>query len=106
LFEWFTLWSRPNNIDAVPVPVFGDPDPNKICTSHVERMNLSIRMGLRRYTRLANAFSRKWSNLKVALALFFAWYNYCKIHSPIRVTPAMESGLTDHVWSLTELLAA
>lgn len=93
-------------IDAVPVPVFGNPDPEKICTSHVERMNLTIRMGLRRYTRLTNAFSRKWSNLKAALALFFAWYNYCKVHSSIRMTPAMESGLTDHIWSLRELLAA
>lgn len=65
-------------IDAVPVPVFGNPDPKKICTSHVERMNLSIRMSLRRFTRLTNAFSRKWSNLKAAIALFFAWYNYCK----------------------------
>jgi transposase-like protein/IS1 family transposase len=93
-------------VDAVPGPVFGDPDPDRICTSHVERMNLSIRMSLRRYTRLTNAFSRKWSNLKAALALFFAWYNYCKVHSSIRMTPAMESGLTDHIWSLRELLAA
>ncbi len=92
--------------EVVPVPIHGDPDPDRICTSHVERNNLTTRMQLRRFTRLTNGYSKKWSNLKAALALYFAWYNFCRAHSSIRVTPAMESGLTDHVWSLTELLAA
>jgi IS1 family transposase len=93
-------------ISAEPVPVFGNPDPDRICTSHVERANLTMRMQIRRFTRLTNGFSKKWMNLKAALGLYFAWYNFCRVHSTIRVTPAMESGLTDHIWSLNELLAA
>jgi transposase-like protein/IS1 family transposase len=93
-------------VDAVPVPVFGKPDRARICTSHVERQNLSIRMGMRRMTRLTNAFSKKWENLQAAYALWFAYYNFCRRHSSLRVTPAMESGIADHIWSITELLAA
>src|SRR5205807_847093 len=77
----------------------------KICTSHVERQNLNIRMAMRRFTRLTNAFSKKWENLKAALALYFAYYNFCRIHKTIRCTPAMEAGITGHVWELKELLA-
>jgi len=87
------------------VPVIGNPDPNKICTSHVERQNLTMRMQIRRFTRLTNAFSKKWENHYAALSLYFAYYNFVRIHSAIRVTPAMESGLTDHVWTLKELLS-
>jgi hypothetical protein len=65
-----------------------------------------MRMQIRRLTRLTNAFSKKWENLRAAIALHFAYYNYCRIHSSLRVTPAMEAGLTDHVWELKELLAA
>jgi IS1 family transposase len=86
------------------VPVMGDPDPERICTSHVERQNLSIRMGMRRMTRLTNAFSKKWENLEAAYALWFAFYNFCRVHRTLRVTPAMEQGITDHVWELGELL--
>jgi transposase-like protein/IS1 family transposase len=86
------------------VPVIGRPDPDKICTSHVERQNLTMRMQIRRFTRLTNAFSKKWENHYAALALYFAYYNFVRIHSSIRVTPAMEAGLTDHVWTLKELL--
>ena len=86
------------------VPVIGRPDPDKICTSHVERQNLTMRMQIRRFTRLTNAFSKKWENHYAALALYFAYYNFVRIHSSIRVTPAMEAGLTDHVWTLGEML--
>jgi IS1 family transposase len=93
-------------VNAVPVPVFGRPDKDRICTSHVERQNLSIRMGMRRMTRLTNAFSKKWENLEAAYALWFAYYNFCRVHKTLRVTPAMESGITGRVWSIGDLLAA
>jgi hypothetical protein len=83
----------------------GDPDPDFISTSFVERQNLTMRMQLRRFTRLTNAFSKKLSHLKAAISLHFAHYNFCRVHSSLRVTPAMESGIADHVWSLGELLA-
>jgi transposase-like protein/IS1 family transposase len=82
----------------------GDPDPEHISTSYVERQNLTMRMQLRRLTRLTNAFSKKLDNLKAAVALHFAWYNFCRVHRTLRVTPAMESGITDHVWGVAELL--
>jgi transposase-like protein/IS1 family transposase len=84
----------------------GDPDPQHVSTSFVERQNLTMRMQLRRFTRLTNAFSKKLSHLKAAVALHFAFYNFCRLHSSIRCTPAMESGITDHIWSLEELLGA
>ena len=87
------------------VPVLGDPDPDRICTSHVERQNLTMRMQMRRFTRLTNGFSKKWENHWAALCLYFAYYNFCRIHSTIRVTPAMEARITNHVWELKELLA-
>lgn len=87
------------------VPVMGNPDPERICTSIVERQNLSVRMGVRRFTRLTNAFSKKWENHWAAIALWFAYYNFCRIHKSLRVTPAMEAGITDHPWDLAELLS-
>lgn len=87
------------------VPVMGNPDPRYICTSHVELQNLSPRMGMRRLTRLTNAFSKKWENLEAAYALWFAFYNFCRVHKTLRVTPAMEQGITDHVWTVMELMA-
>jgi IS1 family transposase len=92
-------------VDAVPVPVMGKPDMRRVCTSHVERQNLSIRMGMRRMTRLSNAFSKKWENLQAAYALWFAFYNFCRTHRTLRTTPAMESGLTGHVWTIAELIS-
>jgi len=86
------------------VPVFGNPDPERICTSIVERSNLSTRMGLRRFTRLTNAFSKKWENHWAAVACWFAFYNFCRVHKSLRVTPAMAAGITDHVWEVRELL--
>jgi len=93
-------------VDTVPLPRWGQPELSRICTSHVERQNLTMRMQIRRLTRLTNAFSRKWENLHAALALYFAWYNYCKFHHTLRSTPAMAAGITDHIWSITELLEA
>jgi len=72
------------------VPVVGNPDPKRICTSHVERQNLSMRMSIRRFTRLTNGFSKKWENHWAALCLWFGYYNFCRIHKTLRVTPAME----------------
>lgn len=82
----------------------GRPDSRYNSTSYVERSNLSIRMALRRFTRLTNAYSKKRDNLKYACALYFAYYNFCRVHSSLRVSPALEAGITDHIWSLRELL--
>lgn len=87
-------------------PTFGSPDVSRASTSHVERQNMTMRMHIRRMTRLCNGFSRKVENHRAAVALHFAWYNFCRVHEALRVTPAMEAGLTDHVWSVAELLAA
>jgi IS1 family transposase len=92
-------------VDAVPEKVMGNPDSDRICTSHIERQNLSIRMGMRRMTRLTNAFSKKWENLDAAYALWFAFYNFCRVHSSLKVTPAMESNITDRVWTLEDLIS-
>ncbi len=82
----------------------GNPDPDHISTSFVERSNLSMRMGMRRFTRLTNGYSKKLSHLKAAVSLYFAFYNFCRVHSTLRVTPAMQAGLADHIWSIPELL--
>jgi len=83
----------------------GRPDMRHISTSYVERSNLSIRMALRRFTRLTNAYSKKLDNLKAACALYFAYYNFCRVHQTLRVSPAMEAGIADHIWTLRELLS-
>ena len=87
------------------VPVIGNPDPSRICTSIVERQNLTMRMQIRRLTRLTNAFSKKFDNHWAAICLHFAYYNFCRIHKTLRVTPAMEAGIADRVWATRELLA-
>lgn len=84
---------------------WGIPDHERICTSYVERNNWTIRCQVRRFTRLTNAFSKKLENLKAAAALWFAYYNFCRVHGSIRVTPAMQAGLTDRIWKLEELAA-
>ncbi len=101
-------WFRPSHrvVSAIPTPISGDPDFARISTSHIERANLTVRMHLRRFTRLTNGFSKKLENLKAAVSVFMAWYNFCRVHQTLRVTPAMEAGLTDHVWSIRELLTA
>ena len=85
--------------------VSGDPSPRHISTSYVERQNLTMRMHMRRFTRLTNGFSKKIEMHAHSVALHFAYYNFCKIHQTLRVTPAMEAGISDHVWSLDELVA-
>jgi hypothetical protein len=84
----------------------GNPIPERICTSIVERQNLTMRMGIRRFTKLTNAFSKKWENHHAAIAAWFAFYNFCRVHKTLRCTPAMEVGIADHVWSVPELLEA
>src|SRR5215469_1263453 len=85
--------------------VSGDPDPKHISTSYVERQNLSMRMGMRRFTRLTNGFSKKVDNHRHMIALYFLYYNFGRIHQTLRVTPAMEAGISDHVWSIEEICA-
>lgn len=84
--------------------VSGNPDPANISTSLVERANLTVRMHNRRFTRLTNAFSKKATNHTAAISLHFMFYNFCRIHQSIRVTPAMEAGVTDHVWDMEEVV--
>jgi transposase-like protein/IS1 family transposase len=88
------------------VPVMGRPDPARICTSIIERSNLSTRMSVRRFTRLTNAFSKKWENHWAAIALWFTFYNFCRVHKTLRMTPAMAAGISDHIWTVRELLEA
>lgn len=97
----------PAEVSSVEVvPVMGTPDPERICTSIIERSNLSLRMGLRRFTRLTNAFSKKWDNHWAAVALWYCWYNFGRIHKSLRVTPAMAAGIADHQWTVREILEA
>ncbi len=84
--------------------VSGNPDKSKISTSYVERSNLTMRMSMRRLTRLTNGFSKKWENLNYALALHFAYYNFCRVHKTLRCTPAMEAGITKTIWTLKDLI--
>lgn len=97
-------YSPPTVIATKAVPVYGNPNRAHISTSYSERQNLTMRMHMRRFTRLTNAFSKKLENHKHAQAIYFMYYNFCRIHQTLRVTPAMEAGITDHVWELDELL--
>jgi IS1 family transposase len=85
--------------------VSGDPDPAHVSTSYVERQNLSMRMGMRRFTRLTNGFSKKIDNHRHMIALYFLYYNFGRVHQTLRVTPAMEAGIAGHVWSIDEICA-
>jgi IS1 family transposase len=85
--------------------VLGFPDPDHVSTSYVERQNLTMRMQMRRFTRLTNGHSKKAANHAYAVALHYMHYNYCRVHSSLRVTPAMEAGLSNHVWSIDEIVA-
>jgi IS1 family transposase len=82
----------------------GHPDPQHVSTSYVERQNLNLRMGLRRFTRLTNAFSKKFEYHCHMVAIYHAYYNFCRVHQTLRVTPAMEAGLADHIWTVEELV--
>jgi IS1 family transposase len=85
--------------------VSGVPDPDHVSTSYVERQNLTMRMSMRRFTRLTNGFSKKIENHGHAVALHFMYYNFVRVHKTLRVTPAMEAGIADHVWSFEELVS-
>lgn len=99
-------YSPSRALEITKISRIGQPDPLMISTSHVERQNLTIRMAMRRLTRLTNAFSKKWENLRAAYALHFAYYNFCRIHSSIRCTPAMAAGVVKGVWELIDLLTS
>lgn len=97
----------PPRITGVDKKYFGRyPNPDRICTSHVERLNLDVRMKCRRFTRLSNGFSRKLENHRAAVALTVAHFNLVKMHSSIRMTPAMKAGITNRIWGVQDLLAA
>jgi IS1 family transposase len=98
-------YSPPKCIGARRQSIAGKPAKESISTSYVERQNLTMRMGMRRFTRLTNGFSKKVQNLEYAVALHFMYYNFCRIHQTLRVTPAMEAGVPDHVWNLEEIAA-
>src|SRR5580698_4234076 len=83
--------------------VSGNPDPKHVSTSFVERQNLSMRMSIRRFTRLTNGFSKKIENHAAAVAIWFMYYNFVRVHQTLRVTPAMEAGISNHIWSIQEL---
>jgi IS1 family transposase len=85
--------------------VIGNPDPKHISTSYIERSNLTLRMSMRRYTRLTNAFTRKVENHAAMVSLFFMYYNFARVHQTLRVTPAMAAGVTDHVWEIEQIVA-
>jgi IS1 family transposase len=97
-------YSPPHVVSAERKVIVGTPKISKISTSYVERQNLTMRMQMRRFTRLTNAFSKKLDNLKAAVALHFAHYNFVRIHSSLRVTPAMAAGVTDRLWSISDLI--
>jgi IS1 family transposase len=100
-------WYGPAEVvEVTPKTITGEPNPALISTSYVECQNLTMRMMMRRFTRLTNAFSKKLANLRAAVALYFAHYNFVRVHQTLRVTPAMEAGITDHVSEIGELLQA
>ncbi len=92
-------------VGAELTPITGKPEMKHVSTSFVERQNLTMRMSMRRFTRLTNGFSKKAENLEHAIALHFMHYNFCRVHQTLRVTPAMAAGISDHVWTLEELIA-
>jgi hypothetical protein len=97
-------YSRSKCTKSEKVPVSGTPDPSRISTSYVERQNLTMRMGVRRQTRLSNAFSKKLRNHAAAIALYAAHYNFVRVHETLKTTPAVALGVADHPWSIGELI--
>lgn len=100
-----TRYSPAECIGCRAIPLVGNPKMEHVSTSFVERQNLTMRMGMRRFTRLTNAFSKKIDNLEYAVAIHYMHYNFARVHKTLRVTPAMEAGLSDHVWSLEEVVS-
>jgi hypothetical protein len=97
-------YSPPQCVGVEVKERMGNPDPAHISTSYIERSNLTVRMGMRRYTRLTNGHSKKIENHAYMTGIFWTHYNFCRVHQTLRVTPAMEAGLTDHVWEIEELI--
>jgi IS1 family transposase len=102
--DWFGATSRV--VDTIPRVRCGRPDPRFVSTSHVERLNLSVRMHLRRFARRTNALSRKLANHKACVALWVAWYNFCRTNSAVRMPPCMAAGITNTIWTMKDLLKA
>jgi IS1 family transposase len=102
--EGQTRYSPAKCISCTPQTISGNPDPKHISTSYVARQNLTMRMSMRRFTRLTNAFSKKLENHAAMVALYFMFYNFGRVHQTLRVTPAMEAGIADHVWSIDEIV--
>jgi IS1 family transposase len=100
-----TRYSPAECIGCRTVVISGDPKAKHVSTSYAERQNLTMRMQMRRFTRLTNAFSKKVENHEAAIALHFMHYNFCRVHQTLRVTPAMAAGLADHVWLLEEVVS-
>src|SRR5262245_52715255 len=98
-------YSPPECIGIQSRNIQGSPDPAHISTSYVERQNLSMRMGMRRFTRLTNGFSKKAENHAHAVSLHYMHYNFGRLHKTLRVTPAMQAGVSDHVWTTEEIAA-
>jgi IS1 family transposase len=98
-------YSPPEVVSSEKKAVYGNPQTDRICTSHIERQNGSLRQWCKRLTRLTYAFSKRWANLRAALALHFAYYNFCRVHSSLKATPAMASGLTGRARTLAEILS-
>jgi len=97
-------YSPPKVVSATKTPIVGNPSIENISTSYVERQNLTMRMSMRRFTRLTNAFSKKVENLKAAVALHFAHYNFVRVHRTLKVTPVMEAGIDNRLWSIGDLI--
>ena len=97
-------YSPPPCVGAEPRVVSGDPDPKHISTSFVERQNLTMRMSMRRFTRLTNAFSKKFENHAHSVAIHFMYYNFVRLHETVRMTPAMAAGVTDKLWELSDMV--
>ena len=100
-----TRYSPPAVTGIKKEEIMGGPDAKHISTSFVERQNLTMRMAMRRFTRLTNGFSKKLQNHEHAIPLHYMHYNFARVHQTLRVTPAMEAGVADHVWSLDEIIA-
>jgi IS1 family transposase len=98
-------YSPPKCIGAIKQAILGNPDPDLINTSFAERQNLTMRMSMRRFTRLTNAFSKKFENHCHALALYFVFYNFCRVHKTLGATPVMAAGLIDHVMKMADVVA-
>lgn len=98
-------YSPPDCIGCRSVGIIGNPKYQHISTSFAERQNLTMRMNMRRFTRLTNAFSKKLDNHRWSIALHYMYYNFCRIHQSLRITPAMAAGVTDHVWEISEIAA-